>query len=341
MRWKDMHNLEGEWVGLELEVARGELPAKPRWRMEYAQPGRLRVVCGRGVQLWARVDGWWWEDWWVVLGERVAEGVLGPIRAEQVRAVRAAPRSEAWWSAWARRYAQGLRESPCTPLYPGGWRLTPVRPHVPPLEDTAGVTPRHWHLPSPREGAEASGALFNREARPLRPWSQPEEPRVKAWRKRAREGTLPPLLLFWSARLSLFFVLDGHDRLLAAQLEGVEPAALALWPFEVQRYEPDPQRQEAAWKSFEEALADPQRSKRISTRSLNTTLISLCQTEHLRSVQRVWKLPQGRVRWAREVRRRLVALGVDPDESEILYPLTHLPSGRPRRRRPGGSTAGA
>lgn len=338
MRWKDLSTQERRWAGLELEVARGELPPRPRWRVEYARPLRLRVVCGRHVQLWARVDDWW-GDWWLVVGERAPEEVLPAVRSEQVRQVRAEPGSERWYASWARRYAQWLGESTCTPLYPGSWRLTPVLPHVCPLEDMSVVTPLRWRPPERHAGAESHAELFIHEARPLRPWSPEDSPRVKAWRKRAREGTLPPLLLSWSASLGTFFILDGHDRLQAAQLEQVQVAALALWPVERLRQPQDTRRQQAVWRSLEEALGDPHRRGRLSTQSINAALLSLYQEESLRSVQRVWPLPQGRARWAREVRRRLVALGVAPDESEILYPLTHLPNGRPRRRGRAG-TAG-
>lgn len=51
------------------------------------------------------------------------------------------------------------------------------------------------------------------------------------WRKRARERVLPPLLLWWVAGLAAYVILDGHDRLQAASLEGVrcEVVSLALF----------------------------------------------------------------------------------------------------------------
>jgi hypothetical protein len=334
MHWKDLQTRDGRWAGLELAVAKGERPPKPKWRLEYAAPGRVRAVCGRRVQLWARLDEWW-EDWWVVLGERVPEGVLPPIRSEVLRQVRAAPGSDTWWSAWARRYARWLHESAHSPLYPARWWLTSILPGITPQEDrTSFLTPHAWYAVKPERGVESFERLFSHAAQPLRAPSPEDDPRVKAWRKRARDGSLPPLLLLWSANLGLFFLLDGHDRLRAAQLEQKPVAAFALWPVETQRNPPDLKRQEAVWRAFEEILADPERRQRVPTSTFNATLLDVYGTEYLRSPQRVWPLPQGRIRWAREVRRRLTALGVDPDTSDILRPLTHLPSGRPRRRRP-------
>lgn len=51
---------------------------------------------------------------------------------------------------------------------------------------------------------------------------------MKAWRKVAREGLLPPLLLYFVSGMDSWLVLDGHDRLLAARLEGAAPKALVL-----------------------------------------------------------------------------------------------------------------
>ena len=58
--------------------------------------------------------------------------------------------------------------------------------------------------------------------------SSRESGRVKWWRKKARDKTLPPVLLWWFSGLRAYFVLDGHDRLLAAFLEGKGVDVLCL-----------------------------------------------------------------------------------------------------------------
>ncbi|QED26961.1 hypothetical protein FRD01_06835 [Microvenator marinus] len=58
---------------------------------------------------------------------------------------------------------------------------------------------------------------------PLRQSSDPEYGRVKWYRKLARSGNLPPVFLFRHDGLDSRLVFDGHDRLLAARLEGVFP----------------------------------------------------------------------------------------------------------------------
>jgi hypothetical protein len=56
----------------------------------------------------------------------------------------------------------------------------------------------------------------------------PGDSRVKAYRKQIREGTLPPVLLWWVSGLDCHLILDGHARLAAAIAESVEPPLLQL-----------------------------------------------------------------------------------------------------------------
>ncbi|MDX3235410.1 hypothetical protein PV392_06910 [Streptomyces sp. ME03-5709C] len=66
------------------------------------------------------------------------------------------------------------------------------------------------------------------EILPLRPMPGADDSRVKAYRKQAREGTLPPVLLWWVSGLDCHLILDGHARLAAAIAESVEPPLLQL-----------------------------------------------------------------------------------------------------------------
>ncbi|GAA5017110.1 hypothetical protein [Streptomyces siamensis] len=62
----------------------------------------------------------------------------------------------------------------------------------------------------------------------MRPVPDPGDSRVKAYRKQAREGALPPVLLWWVSGLDCHVILDGHARLAAAIAESVELPLLHL-----------------------------------------------------------------------------------------------------------------
>ena len=70
-------------------------------------------------------------------------------------------------------------------------------------------------------GCSGSGEII-----PLREPSPADAARVKAWRKHARENTLPPVLLWWVTGLEAYVILDGHDRRPAQLLACVYGLAL-------------------------------------------------------------------------------------------------------------------
>ncbi|WP_147457422.1 hypothetical protein [Micromonospora sp. CV4] len=63
---------------------------------------------------------------------------------------------------------------------------------------------------------------------PMRPMSRPDDARVKAYRKQVRDGTLPPILLWWVSGPDSYLILDGHDRLAACLADAVEPPLMTL-----------------------------------------------------------------------------------------------------------------
>jgi hypothetical protein len=85
-----------------------------------------------------------------------------------------------------------------------------------------------------------SGALLR-----MRKPSPKDAGRVKAWRKRARDGSLPPALVLFVTGLDMFLLLDGHDRLRAAMLENAPIGFLCLWYVRTHPRRPDEARQAA------------------------------------------------------------------------------------------------
>ncbi|MFC8422605.1 hypothetical protein ACFUN7_17300 [Streptomyces sp. NPDC057236] len=123
---------------------------------------------------------------------------------------------------WTHRYAHWLEESPGVPVHDGRWQLSPRSAFAPGIwtEDLV----RDWPGGSLELycGGGWHGVL------PLRRLSPPDAPRVKAYRKHVREGTLAPVLLWWVTFLDGWLILDGHDRAVAALAEGGEPPCLEL-----------------------------------------------------------------------------------------------------------------
>ncbi|MFI8003576.1 hypothetical protein [Streptomyces sp. NPDC086010] len=219
MRRGNVTRDDGTWTGLSLDVRDRHLPglrvlqAGPRLLIsQHSRTALLAVVEEplRGVDFW-RTDAY--------------RSFIPPLRADTGQALAGNP------ERWAHRFARHLGSSPGSPLHEGRWLLSSESPL------------QRWRHPSTSH-AEYWGSMLVEghpdgyidwflhsvalEILPLRPMPGPDDSRVKAYRKQAREGLLPPVLLWWVSGLDCHLILDGHARLAAAIAESVEPPLLQL-----------------------------------------------------------------------------------------------------------------
>ncbi|NOK33577.1 hypothetical protein HMI49_10245 [Corallococcus exercitus] len=312
--------LETPGPGLLLHVpAKGRWAQRPAVCLEAAPDYRIRLRCMAQPLLWTRIDAYW--DRAVFLrGTWPFPWLLPRLSAPEVRAVEAPSGSEAWWEDWSWRLARALVECPLPVLHAGHWCLRPVRAIPAEKAERHPISPMEWgfgqppmpphsldaverYLPAWKEDwwenapGQRPGAVLG-----LRAPSHPEDGRVKSWRKRARDGTLPPVLLLYVDILAKWLVLDGHDRLCAALLEGVEPPLLGLWPFIDPKRPWNSVREEGALFSADFQLrtgATPETVDRV-----NRMLVLNFTPDPRGTVSRAWPLPGGREAWREEVTAR-------------------------------------
>ncbi|MFE0644934.1 hypothetical protein ACFW2Y_25480 [Streptomyces sp. NPDC058877] len=148
-----------------------------------------------------------------------------PLRADTGRAL--AGNSQ----RWAHRFARYLVGSPDGPVHTGRWLLSPESP-LGPSRPSGTSHADHWSSMLVEGHPDGCVDWFLHscgwEVLPLRPMPDADDGRVKAYRKQVREGTLPPVLLWWVSGLDCHLVLDGHARLAASIAESVEPPLLQL-----------------------------------------------------------------------------------------------------------------
>ncbi|MFE5897927.1 hypothetical protein ACFQ67_10960 [Streptomyces sp. NPDC056488] len=218
MRRTDVLGEDGGRAGLSLEVeSRGRPGLCP-----FAAEGRLLLAQeGRPVLL-AAVD----DDHCGVVFRRTDayRSVVPPLRAAAAREAAGRP------DRWAHRFAEHLAQAPDGPLHDGRWLLSYEGPafwnhlNLPPSAYW-GETLVEGHPDGYLDWFVHHGAW---EVLPLRPMPDHGDARVKAYRKQARDGILPPVLLWWVSGLDCHVVLDGHVRLAAAIAESVAPPLLYL-----------------------------------------------------------------------------------------------------------------
>ncbi len=322
--------------GLRLDV-----PFKGRWRqrpflhVDAAPRYRLRLMSGGQPLLWMRIDAWW-EGCGFLRGPAPAPRCLPPLTTAEVRRMAHAPATPDWWAAWSYRFAGELQGAEASPLHEGRWALWPLvpvpfkkarsYPRVPTVKAGAVVDAPHsleealrfelswldpwdwsWAVDDAEQANTRSGAVLS-----LRAPSAGSDDRVKAWRKHARDGTLPPVLLFFFQLVGKWLVLDGHDRLHAALLEGLAPPLLGLWPV-LERALPDnPAVREAALLGAETSLRT--RRDAAAVDAANHTLLRAHQASRRLAVTRAWPLRGGVPEWRREVQAfRERTFSKDPD----------------------------
>ena len=159
---------------------------------------------------------------------------------------------------WASFFAKELIQSPASFLHQGQWRIT--SPFDNQVSDQTFMSFDSAHeIPSPEWywsflWAECDYEFTYQDQLvttidwdnnlsnplPLKPLPASDDGRVKWWRKKIRENTCPPLLLWWQSNLLNHIVIDGHSRWLAHQLENSKPDVLVISAFKTFDYQANP-----------------------------------------------------------------------------------------------------
>lgn len=259
----------------------------------------LRIQANQRPFLWAAIDDWWNHVNLLQAPSAASPGIIPPITARTRSA------------DWTRFMLDALAESPRSPLYTGDWwcggeadwdgkaRFQP---------ESLQRTDRYWAL-----------GWFEGRLMGLRTLSAPDDRRVGFWRKQLRVGHQPPVVLLYVSVLEMFVILDGHDRLQAALIEGMRPEYLILAPVQHRRW-PTPtnatQTRASIVRTYSHAW---QKAGPAGRAGLNRGLIqAFSPLEDHVSRMRVWPLSGGWPRWRSEVRQ--AAMGLDPDALDALLP---------------------
>ncbi|MDB4929799.1 MAG: hypothetical protein JWM10_2283 [Myxococcaceae bacterium] len=334
MHWRDID--DGAWEGLTVTLTRDDLPARPAWTTDIVRPGRVRITAGGAARWWGRVARDY-GGYGLVRGSPMthADAVVRAITADEVRAVTSAPGTVAWWRHWSRWFVDAMVVSGRSPLRPGLWWVTPIHARDVGSVTVAGTTrlrdapPSRWaaaRVPILRAGRDplASGDPWTENLidenwglngsytlLPLRRPSPADSGRVKAWRKVARDGALPPVLVHYVAALTTFALLDGHDRYAAARAEGV---AVPWLDVTAMTFTP-PYRDDARRAGVERQI------ERMAAMVPAPPTAAVNQLYALAYDDRPWPtrmcfgrpLAGGVAKWDEEVRRRLAELGSSKD----------------------------
>jgi hypothetical protein len=283
--------------GLLLEVP-PESPwtQRPQLHVEAARPYLLRLGFRGQPLLWLRVDIYW-KGCAVLRGPSSLEGAFPHIPVGVARNM-GEPGSAAWWTHWLRWWLQCLQQPESSLLHTGRWCLRPLQA-VPEALDAA-LKPQPFWTEDWRGHGFQDLEMRGGSMLALRAPSAGDEGRVKAFRKQARDGTLPPVLLFYLSLVGKWLVVDGHDRLLAARLEGLTPPLLGLWPV-FERPVPDDERTRARQQGSRQAAEFRLQGRPMDVDVVNRMLVRDHVPAWRCSCTRGYPLRGGGATWRAEV----------------------------------------
>lgn len=276
----------GVFTGLRFDVeAKGR--GAPPLHVEVAGPTLFRVRQVHRTVLMARVRAGLSGLWWARPDAPAASlAVLPPLRGSEARERRGDLRSWAW------RFHELLLASPATCLHQGVWHIEVAGGDEPSFGGHPRMRRLETCLDTP-SGFSPWGLNGSGDVLALRPPSAPDSGRVKAFRKLCREKALPPLLVHFVSGMDSYLLLDGHDRLRAALLEGARPDVLVLTSVRKQEWPDDPEKRAAVVRSLEEKNRHPLTGAQLDR--VNRALIAAHRPPHwVVPKTRVWPVAGGR-----------------------------------------------
>lgn len=141
-----------------------------------------------------------------------------------------------------------------------------------------------------------------------------ESGRVKFWRKKVRERTLPPIVMMHLSQLSNSIILDGHSRLLASILENVPPNLIILYPTTQQENKPN---LEQADKRANALVKQYQTNPKLKLEQMNQLLISFYDDRPWLARRTTSKFNKDEKQWNAEVKQLIEQLNLKTEINRI------------------------
>lgn len=297
--WKDLFDRNENWQGLELTIRKK--PGSPlALEMLSGFHGRMALQVAGETLFWASMLRDHSGVWLVFNAHHSKDQVLlPPVTSEDVEHVKSKGEL-AWTREWCRYFSRQLMNAPVPLLSLHRWLIRPMEIKDPlTLSSSQSVPVKSWRFDSPESTGnfgfswtlygEDFPDLVNPEKVRLVDWwwgeillcgrypIRPDAGRLKWWRKKCREGVLPPILVWYIGGLGAFVILDGHYRLQAAIVEKIPPSFLVLSELREQQLSADQDDQARTVWALEQQLKNPN----CSVDSVNQRLINLYDTRYL------------------------------------------------------------
>ena len=272
--FQNIKDESGKWLGDEITVSTSTLKI-PKLHLEVCGRGFFKLKHENSTLFWARLHACY--QGVAILKTFKFSSLLSPIHSEEVERKKGLNKEELL-KAWSQHFIEDLKSKENLLFYDGTWVMT------------ANVSKKNdWCYEQLNKNEMGHAHVYGFEkSLNENPFQQIDwfmgdseevvnlrkvnayDGRLKWWRKKAKEGSLPPILLLFISGLDNYIILDGHYRLKAAYLENVVPDILILRASEKTENLFDNEKIKA---SIEKQLEVHKRKKHLSKEHVNDLLI--------------------------------------------------------------------
>lgn len=335
--WKDLLDRNNHWQGLELVVREND-EAKTM-SMLSGHPMRMALQIRGETLFWATVLKDHTGVWLVFNADHSNQkNLLPPVTSQEVESVCRRDNEDDRLREWCRYFARQLM-APSSSLLPSRrWLIRPmtqVKQTPRTLKKLFTVENSYFRTPVSTSNMGCDWQLYASDIPDLTQlekvqfvdwWDggglllgrypvDTDASRLKWWRKKSREGTCPPILVWYVSGLASYVILDGHYRFQAAKEEGIPPKFLVLSELREQIWTPDPEHQARILRAIEH---QQRKNPNINIDSMNHMLINLYDNHYLYSSTTSRAVPAYSERWTQEVSTYLRRHQLEDYQERIL-----------------------
>jgi len=314
MIWKDIINDSDLWTGLKLQVQKGIIG---EYQLESGNNCRFKLYNKKKPVLWGTFGSDYWGVW--VLKNNI-DWEPNNIPIEPViSATIEESKNEDYDKFWSRFFAKQLCNESRSTLSSGLWSIT-IGTSSNNEKDIASEfindVDEAFHDDNPRWIEWDIGR--NGSIIPLKNEPNEEHGRVKWFRKLVKEGSCPPVFVWYLSCIQGYIILDGHCRLRAFQLESAPPKFLVLNSVIEEEVKRDPKVQKNILLGLEKRQKN-QFKKKLNVDEVNNLLISAFDTRpYYRPITNAKARNDYEQKWISEVREQGLKLNLNSEDIESL-----------------------
>ncbi|MCH2193266.1 hypothetical protein [Kordia sp.] len=314
MIWKDITNDAELWTGLRIEV---DNKISGILQLESGVNCRFKLLNKDIPILWGTFGKEYWGVW--LLQNKVdwelEDMPIKPINSETIEASKNAD----YYKFWSRFFAKSLGDEKQPILSDGLWTLTIGASPENKEKNTSikvGDIAKAFDVENPRWITWDIGRNDSLVA--LKNEPNEKNGRVKWFRKLVKQGSCPPILVWYLSCIGGYVVLDGHCRLKAFQIESVPVKFLVLDSIVEQEIKKDPKVQQNILLAIEKTQKN-QVKRKINVEEINKVLIRAFDNRpYCHPITNAKARHNFEEKWTTEVRDMGISLNLNSDDIEIM-----------------------